>query len=115
MYTFKYEEMPLDKLAALAERGDADAQYEYGLLFEMRGHDPEDEPSDWVSAAEWYRKAVAQGHEAAIRDLYKLSLRAQEVLQNGSKLYSFHPSALKKIIEYGDVAVERWSRLTSVD
>ena len=49
----------------LAEQGDADAQYNLGIMYENgRGV-----PQDYAEAVKWYRKAAEQGHASAQRNL----------------------------------------------
>ena len=50
-------ELPLDELRALAEQGDADAQFNLGVRYAAgRGV-----PLDWAEAVRWYRLAAEQG------------------------------------------------------
>ncbi|MFL6713954.1 MAG: hypothetical protein ACJ8LN_13680 [Sulfurifustis sp.] len=53
----------LDALRQSAERGDADAQYEFGILYEFGFHFPDNKTSAYV----WYSRAAEQGHPAAAR------------------------------------------------
>ena len=48
----------LDELRALAERGDAVAQFNLAVLYGSGG----DVPQDWAEAARWLRRAADQGH-----------------------------------------------------
>lgn len=53
------------ELRPLAERGDAEAQYRIGLMFEFgRGY-----PIDKAQGIAWFRKAAAQNHTAALQEL----------------------------------------------
>ncbi len=52
----------------LAEQGDADAQYNLGLMYD-RGYGV---PQDYVQARQWYEKAAAQGDARA---QYNLGVR----------------------------------------
>jgi len=55
-----------------AEQGDADAQYELGILYEKgRGV-----PKNYTKAAEWFAKAAAQGNERAKDALAKAEAAA---------------------------------------
>ena len=57
---------------AAAERGDAKAQFELGLMYEQGdGVD-----RNFAEAARWYRKAMAQGHELAEKALQRVEPRA---------------------------------------
>ena len=46
-----------------AKKGDADAQYQMGLWHSEGGNEAVEE--DYAKAAEWFRKAAAQGHAKA--------------------------------------------------
>ena len=48
----------IETLRKAAEQGNADAQYDFGVLYA----DGEGVPSDSAEAAKWYRKAAEQGH-----------------------------------------------------
>ena len=61
----------VDSLAAAAARGDADAQYEYGHLFEV-GDDGI--AIDYETAMEWYARAADQDHIPAILSLSTMLL-----------------------------------------
>ena len=61
----------VDSLAAEAGAGDAESQYRYGLLLE-RGVGGV--PVDYAAAADWYRRAVEQGHLGAMLSLSTLLL-----------------------------------------
>ncbi len=50
-------ELPLDELRALAEQGDASAQYNLGVMYA----DGEGVPQDDTEAGRWYRLAADQG------------------------------------------------------
>jgi len=62
----------------LAEKGDANAQYNVGLLY-ARGQGV---PEDFRQAAEWYRKAAEQGVAAAQYNLGVIHANGQGVPQN---------------------------------
>ncbi len=51
----------LREFRPLAEKGDAKAQYNVGLMY----HDGSGVPQDYVEAVEWYRKAAEQGYDDA--------------------------------------------------
>ena len=57
----------LDEFRPLAEQGDADAQYNLGVMY---GHG-KGVPQDFAEAAVWYRKAAEQGHAKAQYNLAK--------------------------------------------
>jgi len=53
------------ELRPLAERGDAEAQYRVGLMYEFgKGY-----PQDKAQGVAWFRKSAAQGHTAAQQEL----------------------------------------------
>lgn len=60
-----------DSLAAAADRGDAEAQYEYGQLYEV-GEDGM--PVDYEIALEWYERAAEQDHIPAMLSLSTMLL-----------------------------------------
>ena len=53
----------LDTLQRDAKKGDAEAQYQFGIWYQTRT------PPDYAGAAEWYRKAAEQGHSSASKKL----------------------------------------------
>ena len=61
----------VDSLAAAANRGDADAQFEYGRLHAVGG---DDIPVDFQIAIEWYSRAAEQDHTPSILLLSTLLL-----------------------------------------
>ena len=54
-------ELPLDELRALAEQGDAEAQFNLGLIY----HDGQGVPEDYAEAVRWWRLAADQGDAVA--------------------------------------------------
>ncbi len=62
----------LEALRAAAEQGQADAQYELGILYEFGYHFPDHK----LMAYAWYTRAAAQGNAAAAkrRDLLQAEL-----------------------------------------
>ncbi len=62
----------------LAEQGDADAQYNLGLMYD-KGYGV---PQDYVQARQWYEKAAAQGLADAQVGLGMLYRKGQGVAQN---------------------------------
>ena len=61
----------VDSLAAAADRGEADAQYEYGRLFELGA---DGIAIDYDTAFEWYARAAEQGHIPAMLSLSTMLL-----------------------------------------
>lgn len=60
----------------MADYGNAEAQYKLGEMYE-EGHGT---VQDFDSAAEWYRKAAAQGYAPASKKLEQLGLRKQRAI-----------------------------------
>ncbi|HEX7043705.1 MAG TPA: hypothetical protein VF203_03730 [Burkholderiales bacterium] len=67
----------LEALRAAAVSGDADAQYELGILYEFGYHLADHK----VLAYAWYARAAAQGHASAARrlDLLQPALSQPEI------------------------------------
>ena len=61
----------VDSLAAAADRGEADAQYEYGRLFEVGA---DGIAIDYGIAIEWYARAAEQDHIPAMLSLSTMRL-----------------------------------------
>lgn len=61
----------VDSLAAVADQGDADAQYEYGRLFEVGA---DGIAMDYGTAMEWYARAAEQNHIPAMLSLSTMLL-----------------------------------------
>ena len=60
---------PIETLRKAAEQGNADAQYDFGVLY-FYG---EEIPKDYAEAVKWFRKAAEQGHDFAqmsLGDMY---------------------------------------------
>jgi TPR repeat protein len=74
----------LEALRAQAERGDADAQLELGILYEFGFHLPDNK----APALAWYRLAAEQGHAkaAARHDALKAKMTPAE-LAAAERLY----------------------------
>ena len=53
--------MALRELRPLAEQGDADAQYNFGVMYQ----DGRGVPQDYIESAKWIRKAAEGGHARA--------------------------------------------------
>ena len=51
------EDGQLSELKARSENGDAEAQFDLGLVYERGGH-----MRDYAKARKWYQKAAEQGH-----------------------------------------------------
>ena len=68
----------LSELRPLAEQGNADAQYNLGLMYD-KGHGV---PQDYGQARQWYEKAAAQGNAMAQYNLGVLYRNGQGVPQD---------------------------------
>ncbi|WP_275113977.1 tetratricopeptide repeat protein [Psychromonas antarctica] len=67
----------------IAKQGDAEAQYNQGLIyFNGKGV-----PQDYKQAAMWYRKAAEQGHAQAQYDLGSMYSNGKGVVQDDKKAY----------------------------
>lgn len=71
------EAADLETLRAAAERGEVEAQYELGVLYEFGFNFPEHRPAAFA----WYSRAAEQGNPLAAerRDLLKTQLSAAEI------------------------------------
>ena len=75
-----------------AEQGDADAQYNLGVLYDNdQGVSP-----DYNEAAKWYRKAAEQGHEKAQYNLGVLYDLGRGVRQDCSEAAKWYRKAAKQ-------------------
>ncbi len=67
-----------DEMKALAEQGNATAQFILGVMY-LNG---EGVPQDYAAAMEWYKLAVAQGNADAQYNLGLMNVRGQGVIQD---------------------------------
>jgi uncharacterized protein len=82
-------------LRPLAEQGEANAQYNLGLMFD----NGQGVPQDYATAVSWYRKAAEQGHAAAQYNLGRIFANGgQGVPQD----YATAASWYRKAAERGD-------------
>lgn len=77
----------------VADSGDPDAQYGLGRLYEIG---PGEIRRDYVRAAEWYRKAAAQGIASAQNNLGLMYLEGRGVPQDPRKAAVFWRAAVEK-------------------
>ena len=70
--------MPIEEVRALAEQGDAEAQYKLGVRYD-RGQGV---AQDYQEALHWYRLAAAQGYSAAQYNLCSMSDTGQGLPQD---------------------------------
>ncbi|HWQ52805.1 MAG TPA: metallophosphoesterase [Bryobacteraceae bacterium] len=90
----------LENWLPIAEKGDANAQYNVALLY-ARG---EGIPQDIPKAAEWYRKAAEQGVAAAQYNLGVILANGQGVPQNITEARNwFEKAAAQDVAEAQDV------------
>ena len=68
----------LNELRPLAEQGDANAQFNLGVLY----YNGEGVSQDYVQARQWFEKAAAQGYVYAQHSLGVLYYKGQGVLQD---------------------------------
>ena len=68
----------LSEFRSLAERGNATAQYELGLMYDVGLEIPQ----DYAEAVKWYRKAAAQGYAKAQFNLGSMYANGRGVRRN---------------------------------
>ncbi len=68
------EDGQLSDLKARAENGDAEAQFDLGLVYERGGH-----VRDYAKARKWYQKAAEQGHTQALYNIGVMHERGRGV------------------------------------
>ena len=76
----------------LAEQGDADAQYNLGLMYDYG----EGVPKDDAKAVYWYRKAAEQGHAKAQFNLGWMYANGEGVAEDGAKAFSWYRKAAEQ-------------------
>jgi TPR repeat protein len=74
-----------EAMMKLAVEGDADAQYKVGIAYCL-GHDVE---IDYAEAADWFGRAVAQGHLPAKRELGIMHLTGDGVGTDPERAYAY--------------------------
>jgi TPR repeat protein len=80
----------LADLRKLADRGDADAQWQLGVRY----HNGEDVPRDDVQAMQWFLRAAEQGHVTAQATLGAYYWAGRGVPQDLSRAYFWSALAL---------------------
>ena len=73
----------LEELMPLAQKGDAEAQYNLGKLY----HDGQGVPQDYAEAVKWFQKAADQGNAKAQHNLGVMYYNGQGVPQNYVNAY----------------------------
>jgi uncharacterized protein len=86
-------------LRPLAEQGEANAQYNLGLMFD----NGQGVPQDYATAVIWYRKAAEQGHAAA---QYNLGLIFANGGRGAPQDYATAASWYRKAAERGNAAAQ---------
>ena len=92
----KKKPLPKDfkSLKALAEKGDARAQYTLGRKYDLAQEVPEDD----VEAVKWYRKSAEQGYAKAQRNLGLMYYAGEGVPQDDNEAMNW----FRKSAEQGD-------------
>ncbi|TKS62645.1 MAG: hypothetical protein EWM73_02274 [Nitrospira sp.] len=70
----------------LAEQGDANAQYNLGVMYDFA----KGVPQDFTTARRWYEQAAAQGHAGAQNNLGGLYEFGHGVTQNSVRAYMWY-------------------------
>ena len=86
------DEHALAELRARAEAGDAEAQFNLGVMYDTL----EGVPVDLLAAARWYRLAAAQGHAAAQFNLGFAYRRGRGVPQDGPEAVAWFRRAYEQ-------------------
>ncbi len=88
----------VDRLRALAEQGDADAQLRLGLMYDIFGRGPQ----DYTEAVRWYRRAAEQGNAFAQRRLGVMYANGRGVPQDDAEAVRWY----RKAAEQGDASAQ---------
>jgi uncharacterized protein len=74
------------ELRPLADKGNAEAQYRIGLMYEFgKGY-----PQDMKQAAGWFRKSASQGHAASQMELGVMNVNGDGVPANAGEAVSWY-------------------------
>ena len=82
-------ESKLDEMKALADQGDADAQYNLGIMYDNSKGVPE----NYAEAVKWYRKAADQGHAKSQFNLGVMYDTGDGVPENGAEAVKWYRKA----------------------
>ena len=85
------EDGQLSELKARAENGDAEAQFDLGLVYEKGGH-----VRDYAKARKWYQKAAEQGHTQALYNIGFMYERGRGVKQDVTEARKWYQRAARK-------------------
>ena len=96
-----YADYTLQELQALANQGDAEAQYELALMY-AKGRGV---PQDFTKAAGWYRKAAEQGDAKAQHNLGCCYELGKGVRKNLTKAVAWFRKAAEQ--GYADAETQR--------
>ncbi len=80
------------ELRPLAEQGDAEAQYNLGVMY----GNGQGVPQDYAEAVKWYRKAAKQGHAKAQPKLGFMYRNGQGVPQDSAKALQWYRKAAEQ-------------------
>lgn len=83
----------LDRIRPLATQGDADAQYQLGIMY-YAGSD--DVKQDYSQASLWYRRAAQQGHVDAQYSIGNMYLMGEGVGQNDEQAAEWYAMAAEQ-------------------
>jgi len=96
-----------DETKLLAEQGDADAQYNLGLMYLLGDGVPEND----AEAVKWFRLAAEQGYATAQYNLGRMYANGYGVPQNNIRAYVWYSFALAQGLEFArgnrDIVSER--------
>lgn len=79
--TCQAQEQKISQLQNLANQGDAEAQFNIGVMYDVG----QGVPQDYAKAKAWYEKAAIQGHAVAQNNLGGMYASGTGVLQNFTK------------------------------
>tara|TARA_R110002153_G_scaffold124560_1_gene271124 strand:- start:384 stop:839 length:456 start_codon:yes stop_codon:yes gene_type:complete len=89
LITFSSIASEFDDTLKLAEQGDADAQYNLGVMYD----NGQGVPQDFKQAVKWYRKAAEQGYADAQYNLAIRYYKGQGVIQSNKQSYIWNAIA----------------------
>jgi S1-C subfamily serine protease len=94
---------------ALAEQGNAQAQFNLGVMYEFG----RSAPQSYVEAAKWFRKAAEQGHPVAQSNLGEMYAEGWGVPQNYAEAYVWSSIAAASNYEVATYFREKYAQLLS--
>lgn len=81
--------IPIDELRAKANHGDANAQFELGVAYDLGRNIGKNQ----IEAAAWYRKAAEQGHAAAQNSLGSMHQYGEGAPQDNAEAVNWYQKA----------------------